>query len=110
MESYPWIVKEYIDRQEKWLIRRVPVLTAASRALERRAMELRKSPNAVFYIPRLVGSQDADWPRIGSSLERGSRQKIIRTARRTGYFLWRAFYPADDVYFSARRGARRAPI
>ena len=51
VKTYPWIVKEYIDRQEKWLIRHVPVLTAASRALERRAVELRKSPNGVFYIP-----------------------------------------------------------
>lgn len=51
VKSYPWIVKEYIDRQEKWLMCHAPVLTVASRILERRAIDLRGSSKSVFYIP-----------------------------------------------------------
>lgn len=58
VKSYPWIVKEYIDRQEKWLIRRAPVVTAASRALELRAVELRESSKGVFYIPNCGASRE----------------------------------------------------
>ncbi|SRR6266852_4371814 len=57
VKSYPWIVKEYIDRQEKWLMRRTPVLTAASRALEQRAVKLRESSKGVFYIPNCGASR-----------------------------------------------------
>ncbi len=57
VKSYPWIVKEYIDRQEKWLMRRTPVLTAASRALEQRAIKLRESSKGVLYIPNCGASR-----------------------------------------------------
>jgi glycosyltransferase involved in cell wall biosynthesis len=58
VKNYPWIVKEYIDRQEKWLMRRAPVVTTASRTLEHRAVKMRESPNGVFYIPNCGGSPD----------------------------------------------------
>ncbi len=58
VKNYPWLVKEYIDRQEKWLIRGAPVVTTASRALQNRAIELRNSPKGVFYIPNCGGSPD----------------------------------------------------
>jgi glycosyltransferase involved in cell wall biosynthesis len=58
VKSYPWIVKEYIDRQEKWLMRRAPVVTTASRALEQRAIKLRASSKAVFYIPNCGASRE----------------------------------------------------
>ncbi len=101
LKSYPWIVKEYIDRQEKWLIRRVPVLTAASRALERRAAELRKSPNAVFYIPNgCVGSQDT------GSCERqpavSCAKNHLRLPDGPVIFYGGHFDPADDVLFFCR--------
>src|ERR1700747_2057030 len=57
VKTYPWIVKEYIDRQEKWLLRRTPVVTAASRALEKKAVELRESSRGVFYIPNCGASR-----------------------------------------------------
>jgi glycosyltransferase involved in cell wall biosynthesis len=58
VKDYPWFVKEYIDRQEKWLTRRAPVVTTASRVLQQRAIELRKSAKGVFYIPNCGVSQD----------------------------------------------------
>jgi glycosyltransferase involved in cell wall biosynthesis len=58
VKNYPWLVKEYIDRQEKWLTRRAPLLTTASRALQQRAVELRRSSDSVIYIPNCAGSPD----------------------------------------------------
>jgi glycosyltransferase involved in cell wall biosynthesis len=58
VKDYPWLVKEYIDRQEKWLIRKAPVVTAASTTLQNRAIELRHSPKGIFYIPNCGGSPD----------------------------------------------------
>lgn len=58
IKNYPWLVKEYIDRQEKWLTRRAPVVTTASRALQQRAIELRESRKGVFYIPNCGTSQN----------------------------------------------------
>jgi glycosyltransferase involved in cell wall biosynthesis len=58
VQSYPWIVKEYIDRQEKWLIRRTPMVTTASRILQQRAVELRESSKGVLYIPNCGASRD----------------------------------------------------
>ena len=58
VKSYPWIVKEYIDRQERWLMRRAPVVTTASRTLQARAVELRESSKGVFYIPNCGGSRE----------------------------------------------------
>ena len=58
VKNYPWIVKEFIDRQEKWLMRRAPVVTTASRTLEHRAVKLRESQNGVFYVPNCGGSAD----------------------------------------------------
>jgi glycosyltransferase involved in cell wall biosynthesis len=51
LKKYPWLVKEYIDRQEKWLLRKTPVVTVASRALEEKAVKLRGSADGVVYLP-----------------------------------------------------------
>ena len=51
VKAYPRVVKEWIDLQEKWLIRHSPCVTVASRVLEARAVELRRSSAKVFYLP-----------------------------------------------------------
>lgn len=55
---YSWIVKQYIDLQEKSLIRRTPVVTAASRVLADRARELRRG-DRVYYLPNCLTPQRA---------------------------------------------------
>lgn len=50
-KPYPWIVKEYIHRQERWLIRRARAITVASYALENRAKELRGRDAGIYYLP-----------------------------------------------------------
>jgi glycosyltransferase involved in cell wall biosynthesis len=55
VKSYPWIVKEYIDHQERWMIRRAHAVTTASRALERRAVSIRGDSGGVYYLPNCSG-------------------------------------------------------
>src|SRR6185437_5021367 len=56
IKSYPWIVKEYIDRQERWMVSRASGVTVASRALENRAIELRGIKGGVYYLPNCGAS------------------------------------------------------
>lgn len=65
---YPKVVTDFIDFQEKWLLRHADAVTAASRVLESMAVELRKSSGCdrVFYVPNgpagipLSGNRTAD--------------------------------------------------
>jgi glycosyltransferase involved in cell wall biosynthesis len=64
VKAYPWLVKEYIDRQERWMVRRAPAVTAASRVLEKRAAELRGSGDAVYYLPNCGARDTKDYQRV----------------------------------------------
>ena len=111
VKAYPWIVKEYIDRQEKWLIRRVPVVTAASRVLERRAVELRASSNGVFYIPNCGASRKTDMPSGSAPPATGDGLKnSFELPDGPTIFYGGHFDPADDIMFfcrTAEHAARR---
>jgi len=76
--DYPWAVKQYIDRQEKWLMRRTPVVTLASRALEQRSIELRGSSRGVFYLPNggVSRQESLTRERILSSTVNDSKQSF----------------------------------
>jgi glycosyltransferase involved in cell wall biosynthesis len=107
VKSYPWIVKEYIDRQEKWLIRRVPVLTVASRALERRAVELRNSPTGVFYIPNGWSVRKTRVACESASPSSGdAARKLFELPDGPVIFYGGHFDPADDVLFFCRAAER----
>lgn len=56
VKSYPWLVKEYIDIQERWMMRRASAITVASRTLEQRAFVLRAPENSVYYLPNCAAS------------------------------------------------------
>lgn len=49
--TYPWMLKEYIDRQERWMMRTTRVVTVASRWLEERVCKVRGNSAGVFYLP-----------------------------------------------------------
>jgi glycosyltransferase involved in cell wall biosynthesis len=51
VQNYSWILKEYIDRQERWMMRSAPAVTVASRWLQQRAAQLRGAESSVFYVP-----------------------------------------------------------
>jgi glycosyltransferase involved in cell wall biosynthesis len=71
IKSYPWIVKEYIDRQERWMMRSAQAVTVASRTLEDKAAVLRGSRDAVYYAPN-----------CGASAANRELQQEIRTGPR----------------------------
>jgi len=71
IKRYPWIVKEYIDRQERWLIHSANAVTVASHALEDKAAEYRQGGEQVFYIPN-----------CGASPANQSLQATVRTMTR----------------------------
>lgn len=71
IKSYPWLVKEYIDRQEHWLIRRADAVTVASRSLEAQAANSRRAHSSVFYIPN-----------CGASIEGRKVQDAVRALPR----------------------------
>ena len=65
VKSYPWVIKEFIDRQERWMMRRAPALTVASRSLNLRVLEARGSESGVYYMPNGVAA-DAIYAEAGS--------------------------------------------
>jgi glycosyltransferase involved in cell wall biosynthesis len=57
IKIYPWILKEYIDRQERWMMRTTPAVTVASRALFDRVVQVRGTSRGVYYVPNCGGSR-----------------------------------------------------
>ena len=57
IKTYPWILKEYIDRQERWMMRTTPAVTVASRALFDRVVQVRGTSRGVYYVPNCGGSR-----------------------------------------------------
>jgi glycosyltransferase involved in cell wall biosynthesis len=109
VKTYPWIVKEYIDRQEKWLIRSVPVVTAASRVLERRAVELRASSNGVFYIPNCGAPRKTDMTSGSAPSATGDgAKKSFGLPDGPAIFYGGHFDPADDIMFFCRTAEHAA--
>lgn len=51
VKPYPWILKEYIDRQERWMMRSAPVVTVASHTLQDRATKIRGTRDGIYYVP-----------------------------------------------------------
>jgi glycosyltransferase involved in cell wall biosynthesis len=97
------VVKEYIDRHEKWLLRETPVVTLASRTLEQRTIELRGSSKGVFYLPNGGVSR-------GEAL---ARERVLSSGREVGkaafglpdapiIFYNGHFDPEEDAMFFCR--------
>lgn len=96
VKPYPWAVKEFIDRQERWLMRRAPAVTVASLTLNARVTKIRKVAGGVFYVPNGVASPDAHY---------GSQNDIRRELRLpTGPLILYSghFEPGEDAMFFCR--------
>ena len=108
VKNYPWLVKEFIDAQEKWLIRRSPALTVASQTLLERALSLGKEAEQVFYVPNGPTTQQLELS------AKFLREDLETHKQKFGFddgpvLLYAGHYdPADDVMFFCRSVARIA--
>jgi glycosyltransferase involved in cell wall biosynthesis len=100
--SYSWIVKEYIDLQEKWLIRGTPVITAASRVLIERARELRKEDSPVFYVPNCLTRERVQLDLNITQISPEDEKKALGLSMIPLIFYAGHFDPADDTGFFCR--------
>lgn len=76
IKKYPRVLKEFIDRQERWLIKRAQAVTVASRTLEARTTILRRHPASVFYIPNCGASREGR--KIQEAVRALPREKVRR--------------------------------
>ena len=108
LKDYPWAMKEFIDLQERWLIRKAAAVTVASNALRDRAAELRMNPREIYYLPNGPTSKQLE---LSERMLRGSaadyKKRLgfseIPTVLYAGHFD-----PADDVMFFCRAMAKVA--
>jgi glycosyltransferase involved in cell wall biosynthesis len=109
VKSYPWIVKEYIHRQEKWLMRRAPVVTAASRALEQRAIRVRESSQSVFYIPNCGASRgNVLAQEVAIAMTRAEAKETFGLPDGPIIFYSGQFEAASEIMFFCRAAALAA--
>lgn len=106
VNDYPWLLKKYIDRQEKWLLRRAPVVTAASHVLARRAAALRGSANGVFYVPncRISRTSVAAQEEVRAASSKGAKQSLGLSDALVILYSGH-FEPGDDILFFCRAAA-----
>lgn len=109
VKPYPWLVKEFIDRHERWMMRKAPALTVASRSLKRRVLEARGSENGVYYVPNGVPADTTS--SIYATISSSSAADIKREFDLPeGVLILYSghFEPAEDPMFLCRVSARVA--
>ena len=57
VKNYSWMLKEFIDLEEWWLVCHTPVVTVASRVLAERAADLGKTRGNTFYVPNGISPE-----------------------------------------------------
>jgi glycosyltransferase involved in cell wall biosynthesis len=102
VKKYPWILKEFIDLQERWLIHHVPVVTAASRVLVDRALDLGKTRERVFYVPNGISPEHADWILSLTAGMPSDRKQALGFSEGPLVLYAGHFDPVDDVPFFSR--------
>ena len=102
VKTYPWIVKEYIDRQEKWLIRRVPSSRLPVALWSGGLKGYESLAGRVVYSQRLVFRKaPTTCESAAPSMTAGAR-KSFGLPDRPAIFYGGHFDPADDVLFFCR--------
>jgi glycosyltransferase involved in cell wall biosynthesis len=103
VKNYPWILKEFIDLEERWLVHHVPVVTAASRVLADRALDLGKTRERVFYVPNGISTEHADWIlSLTTTSMAGDRKRALGFSEGPLVLYAGHFDPVDDVPFFSR--------
>jgi glycosyltransferase involved in cell wall biosynthesis len=106
IKPYPWLLKEYIDRQERWMMRSIPAVTVASRALLDRVLEVRGTSLGVYYVPNCGGS--AASLKVHEAVRAQSPEEARKElGLRTGPIIFYSghFEPGDDIMLFCRTAA-----
>jgi glycosyltransferase involved in cell wall biosynthesis len=101
-KQYPYLIKEYIDLQEKWLIRRADALTVASRVLRDRALRIGQRASQIFYAPNgVTGSQLEQLGEIAEMAPSQLKQELGLAGRQLILYAGH-FEPPDEILFFCR--------
>jgi glycosyltransferase involved in cell wall biosynthesis len=98
IKPYPWVLKEYIHRQERWMMRSMPAVTVASRALLDRVCEVRRKSSGVYYVPNCgvsAGNRKAQDAARALSQKEARRQLNLPDGLLV--FYSGHFEPGDDI-------------
>lgn len=110
-KTYSWAIKQFIDWQERFLIRHAPFVTVASRVLQARAVAIRGSTEGVQYLPNSGASREGR--EIRSRVLAADRGEIRRSFQLPlgPLILYSGHFEAGDdgMFFSkaAAEAARR---
>lgn len=105
-KTYPWIVKEYIDRQERWMMRAAPAVTVASKALYSRVVQIRGDSDGVFYVPNCgVTGRDLENQRAVQRTSMEEQRKAFGLPNKPLIFYNGHFEPGDDIMFFCHAAA-----
>jgi hypothetical protein len=102
VKNYPWILKEFIDLQEQWLIRNTPVATAASQVLRDRMLNMGRPPTKLFYVPNCVSAKQVAFTNKLISGKDPERKRALGLPDGPTILYTGHFDPADDVSFFCR--------
>ena len=106
VKPYPWVVKEFIDRHERWMMRRAPALTVASRSLNLRVLDARGNESGVYYVPNGVPSNaTSSMHATISSRSRAEIRQAFHLPEGPIIFYSGHFEPGEDPMFFSRVGA-----
>src|SRR5581483_2615582 len=105
VKSYPWVLKEYIDRQERWMMHSAPLLTVASRELHKRCVGVRGSDASVHYVPNCMSAENLRiQAQVGECSESELRQQFGLPGGLIVLYSGH-FEPGDETMFFCRAAA-----
>jgi glycosyltransferase involved in cell wall biosynthesis len=110
VKNYPWIIKQCIDWEERHLIRLAHGVTAASRVLSKRAIEIRGSDAHTWYLPNCISGRSLQQIEEVRSLGKDRLRSEMNLPDRPLVLYVGHFEAGDDTEFFARAGADSARV
>ena len=107
IKPYPWILKEYIDRQERSMMRSSPAVTVASRSLLDRVQEVRGTSSGVYYVPNCGASAGNSLAHdaVRAQSPEDTKRELGLDPRQKVIFYNGHFEPGDDIMLFCRIAA-----
>jgi glycosyltransferase involved in cell wall biosynthesis len=110
VKTYPWAVKQFIDWQERHLIKRAQAVSVASRVLCSRAIGLRGASMGITYVPNCISRHQLGEIEAVRSQDRQHLRAEMNLPNRPIILYVGHYEAADDVVFFAQAGAEAALV